>query len=121
MSVSLVFSGQVSFAQSAEGVWRTEPDHRGQTAHVVARPCGVALCGTIEKVFDKSGQSVQAPTIGTRVFWDMRGSGGVYAGRAYVPAFKKEYKAQMRLRGNQLTVSGCLGPVCKSQTWKRVR
>ncbi|WP_299742279.1 DUF2147 domain-containing protein [uncultured Tateyamaria sp.] len=104
-----------------EGVWLTPPDRKGQTAHVDAKKCGVAYCGTIVTVFAPSGEPISAATVGQRVFWDMIGSSDVYEGRAFVPAHNRNYNARMRVNGNRMTVSGCLGLVCQSQIWLRVR
>lgn len=106
---------------SPEGVWRTEPDAKGQVAHVQATQCGTAYCGTIIKVFAPDGDPVPAPTVGQRVFWDMTGQQGTYKGRAFVPAHNRSYDGKMEVDGNRMRVSGCLGPVCQSQTWQRVR
>ncbi|MEL6889155.1 MAG: DUF2147 domain-containing protein [Pseudomonadota bacterium] len=107
-------------AANPAGLWQTEPDRKGQIAHVRSARCGASYCGTIVKVFDTSGQSVAAPTVGQRVFWDMTGSGAEYEGRAYVPAHNRKYDARMQVRGNSMKVFGCLGPICQSQTWRRV-
>ena len=107
-------------AASPAGLWQTEPDRKGQIAHVRSARCGAGYCGTIVKVFDTSGQPVAAPTVGQRVFWDMTGSGAEYEGRAYVPAHNRKYDARMQVRGNSMKVFGCLGPICQSQTWRRV-
>lgn len=108
-------------AGTPEGVWLTEPDGKGQRAHVVSSRCGSNYCGTITHVFDRNGAPVSAPTVGQRVFWDMQASGDTFNGRAYVPAHRREYAARMKVNGNQMTVKGCLGPICQSQNWSRVR
>jgi uncharacterized protein (DUF2147 family) len=103
------------------GLWQTGPDRKDQVAHVTVEPCGGAICGTILRAYDKSGQQVTTPNIGKRGFWDLRPvAPGRYEGRAFVPAHNREYAAGMQLAGNRLTVRGCLGPVCMSQHWKRV-
>lgn len=107
-------------ASGVEGIWRTESDSRGQTALVTARPCGDAFCGAITSVLDPNGRPIQHPNIGRRVFWEMKPvATGTYQGKAYVPAFKKNFPAEMRLSGRNLVVRGCAGPVCKSQKWQR--
>lgn len=108
-------------AAGPEGLWRTEPDRKGQVAHVKSTRCGTAYCGTIVEVFSRDGQPVAAPTVGKRVFWDMTGQGGTFEGRAFVPAHNRTYDGRMTVSGNRMKVSGCLGPVCQSQTWQRVR
>ena len=109
-------------ADPAKGVWLTEADKKGQVAHVQVYSCGASLCGKIIKAFDSSGKQITTPNVGKRVFWDMASvGGGKYEGRAFVPAHNKEYAGVMNLKGNQLKVGGCLGPVCMSQKWKRVQ
>lgn len=107
-------------AAGPEGIWLTEPDRKGQVAHVKSSKCGPSYCGTIVKVFDAAGKPVAAPTLGQRVFWNMSGGGDTFKGRAYVPAHKRNYNAKIKLIGNRMKVSGCLGPVCQSQMWQRV-
>ena len=107
-------------AASPLGVWLTPADRNGQVAHIVAQQCGLYYCGTIARVFDQSGTQIAAPTVGQTVFWNMAADGDGYRGRAYVPAHKREYAAEMHVDGNRMTVSGCLGPICQSQVWQRV-
>ena len=103
------------------GTWLTQPDAKGQRAHVTARSCGPALCGTITKVFNSSGVAIDHPNVGQRVFWGVtQVAPGRYEGRAYVPAFQAEYPAEMTVAGGQMEVRGCLGPICKSQVWQRI-
>lgn len=112
----------VAHAEPAVGVWRTEPDQKGIVAHVNVFECGPALCGKIVRTFDSNGQEIAAASLGERVIRDARlTTQGVYKGRAWVPAHKREYRAKMALNGNTLNVRGCLGPVCMSQNWARVQ
>lgn len=118
--VSLALAAGAHAADPA-GVWKTPPDKFGQTAHIVASRCGQAYCGTITEVFDPQGRKIAGKNVGVRVFWDMMPSGDAYKGRAFVPAYGKVYTGRMAVRGNTMKVSGCLGGVCKGQTWTRVR
>lgn len=121
LATVLTFGASGLFAASPEGVWQTEPDRKGQIAHVKSTRCGTGYCGTIVKVFSASGTPVNAPTVGKRVFWDMTGTGATYTGQAFVPAHNRTYPGKMQVQGNRMKVSGCLGPVCQSQVWNRVR
>jgi len=115
-----LFAGAAS-AATPEGLWLTGPDRHGNVAHVKAVRCGQALCGTIVRAFNSAGQQIRSPNVGRRVFWDMTPAGsGTYKGRAYVPVMKRDYNAQMELRGNRMVVKGCAGPICMDQTWTRV-
>lgn len=114
------------FAVSAEaevalGTWLTQPDKKAQVAHVAVAKCGAALCGTIVRAYDKAGKQITTPNVGKRIFWDVKPTGkGDYAGRAWVPAFNREYPASMSVSGNRMVVKGCFGPACMSQKWTRV-
>lgn len=113
--------GGTASAEPALGTWLTEPDRKGQVAHVQVYECAKAICGKIIRTFNAAGQQIKHPNVGKRVFWNMTPEGdGTYEGRAYVPAHDREYAGELRLAGNRMTVRGCVGPVCQSQTWKRV-
>ncbi|MCR8826334.1 DUF2147 domain-containing protein [Pseudosulfitobacter koreensis] len=110
-----------SIAQASPvGTWKTEADKKGQTALVEAKPCGAGLCGTMVEVFDASGNQINHPNVGKRLFWDMVPSGDAYEGRAYVPALNLEVNGTLKINGDTMKVGGCAGPVCQSQTWRRV-
>ena len=42
-------SSTTVFADVVEGVWKSAPDVNGLVVHVRAKPCGPALCGTVER------------------------------------------------------------------------
>lgn len=111
----------LSAAGSAIGTWQTGPDKKGQVAHVKVTRCDHALCGRIVRAYDSQGHRITTENVGKRVFWDMTPVGdGKYRGRAWVPAYDREYAAKMKLNDDRLKVSGCLGPFCQSQIWARV-
>lgn len=105
------------------GTWATEPGDSGRTAHVEIVPCGATICGTLARAFDSAGRPLATDTLGRRMIWDMvpAGDGRYEGGRIWAPDRDKTYRARMRLSGDLLTVSGCVGPLCRSQTWRRVR
>ena len=114
--------GAPAYAASPEGIWLTQPDKKGGYAHIQAHVCGPALCGRVLRAFDASGKQITTPNVGKMVFWDMQPDAkGRYKGRAWVPAHNREYSGVMRVSGNTMKVSGCVGPVCQSQVWKRVK
>ncbi|WP_165978939.1 DUF2147 domain-containing protein [Antarcticimicrobium luteum] len=119
-----ICAGLIPMAVAADtplGTWLTPPDANGIVAHIEAQPCGAAACGVIARTYDSQGRPVQTPNLGVRVFWDMTPAGaGVWTGRAFVPAHNRSYTGTMKVRGNRMTVRGCLGPVCQSQVWARV-
>ena len=120
-AATLAFSAIPAQASDPVGLWRTQPDQKGQVANVRAEPCGGAICGTIVRVYDKGGGPIAAPTVGQRVFWDMRPEGEGFVGRAFVPAHQREYAGRISVNGDRMTVKGCLGPVCQSQVWTRLQ
>lgn len=122
LSVVFLSLGGAALAEPVKGMWVTEPDRKGQVAHVEVYDCGAsAVCGKIVRTFNQQGTEIVTENVGSRVFWDMLPKGqGQYEGRAYVPAHGRDYNAEMQLAGNRLTVEGCLGPVCMGQTWRRV-
>lgn len=114
--------GAVSaMADPVEGVWKTQVDD-GAYAHVTFAPCGAKLCGTISRTFNSSGEYKSA-NLGKKLVWDMqsRGGGSYKGGKIWQPSTDKVYSSKMSMNGNTLKVSGCFGPICKKQTWSRVK
>jgi len=127
MFKALVAAGLVALGAGAamadpvEGVWKTEVDD-GSYAHVTFAPCGAALCGVISRTFNNSGE-YQSANRGKPIVWDMQAEGnGKYGdGRIWQPSTDKVYRSKMELSGDVLRVAGCVGPICKKQTWTRVK
>lgn len=117
--VALGFAG-AAFADPAEGTWKTQVDD-GAYAHVKVAQCGAALCGTIARTFNDTGE-YESQNLGKKLVWDMQpAGGGAYKdGKVWQPSTGKTYRSKMALSGNTLKVSGCVGPICKNQTWSRV-
>ena len=63
-----------------------------------------------------------AQDTGRALVWDMvpAGGGAYKSGKIWDPGADKTYRSKMQLEGNMLKVSGCIGPICKSQSWKKV-
>ncbi|MFL4470712.1 DUF2147 domain-containing protein [Tateyamaria armeniaca] len=120
-ATALALGANAALAADPVGLWRTQPDQKGQVANVRAETCGSAICGTIVRVYDKAGAPVAAPTVGQKVFWDMVPKGSDFVGRAFVPAHQREYAGRISVQGDRMKVSGCLGPVCQSQVWTRLQ
>jgi len=111
-------------AASLLGTWAAEPDAKGQTGHIDITPCGNAVCGTIARVFDRSGNQVSTPSVGRRVLRDVRQTGPneYNSGKAYVPLLRAEFPVEIKLDGTRLQLRACNSTrICRSQTWKRVR
>ena len=110
-----------AFADPVEGVWQTQVDD-GAYAHITIAPCGDKMCGTISRTFNDSGEYNSANK-GKPIVWDMvaQGGGDYKNGKIWQPSTGKVYNSKMALSGNTLKVSGCVGPICKGQTWSRVQ
>lgn len=115
----LGFAG-AAIADPVEGTWKTQVDD-GAYAYVKVSPCGGALCGTIARTFNQTGE-YKSENLGKKLVWDMKpAGGGAYKdGQIWQPSTDKTFRSKMALSGNTLKVSGCVGPICKKQTWSRV-
>lgn len=120
LMAALVLAAGTAQADPVVGTWKTQVDD-GAYAHVQFAPCGAKLCGKIVRTFNSSGEYKSA-NIGKQLVWDMEasGSGSYKNGKIWQPSTDKVYKSKMSLSGNTLKVSGCVGPICKKQTWSRV-
>tara|TARA_R100000935_G_scaffold13574_2_gene27165 strand:- start:951 stop:1343 length:393 start_codon:yes stop_codon:yes gene_type:complete len=119
---SLGFAGVAMAADPAVGVWQTQPDD-GAYAHVKMGPCGAAVCGTIQRTFNASGE-YKSENIGKQLVIDMKPDGsGKYAGKVWRPSNNKIYIGKMTVAGNSLKLSGCVagGLLCSKQDWQRVK
>lgn len=103
------------------GIWKTERNKKGSYLYVDIQKCEDKICGVIVDAFDKNDQQVtDYPHLGKTMLWNMRpkgapnrwGKGGIWA-----PDTDKKYKSGMVLNGDKLKVSGCVGPICRKQTW----
>lgn len=118
----MAFAGAASAQDAAVGVWQTEVDD-GAFAHVRIAPCGNAVCGTIARTFNDSGE-YQSPNIGRQIVIDMVPvGGGDYEGSVWRPSNDKIYVGKMSVNGNALILRGCVagGLICASQGWARVQ
>lgn len=123
----LVFAGLMALSSAAAaepmlGIWATEPDPKGQVAHVSAHKCGADLCGLITQAFDHSGREIITPNVGKRLFWGVNAvSDGGYSGKAWLPSHNLVFNAKLQVLGDRMTVRGCIALICKSQVWTRVK
>ena len=109
-------------ADPALGTWQTQPDD-GAYAHINMTPCGAAVCGTIARTFNASGE-YQSPNLGKQIVINMQPDGsGKYAGKVWRPSNNKVYIGKMTVSGNALKLSGCVagGLICSKQTWNRIQ
>ncbi|MBB95652.1 MAG: imidazoleglycerol-phosphate dehydratase [Rhodobacteraceae bacterium] len=113
-------------ADPVEGTWRTAPGKSGGYLNVTIAACGAALCGTIAKAFDASGNASGGyEHLGRKLVWGMSAQGGdAYGGgKIWAPDTGKTYASKMQLKGSVLTVKGCVagGAICRGQEWSRVK
>ena len=122
LAAAAAFSAATAFADPVEGVWQTQPDNTGGFGHVKIAPCGAMICGILIRAFGADGQPRPSDRIGTQILWDMEAAGdGRYAGgKIFSPDLKNTYRSKMVLSGDRLKVSGCVGPICRGQTWARI-
>jgi uncharacterized protein (DUF2147 family) len=109
-----------AFADPVDGTWKTEVDD-GAYAYVKISACGDKICGVISQTFKAEGE-YQSENLGKLLVWDMvaAGDGSYGSGKIWQPSTDKIFKSKMVLSGDVLKVSGCVGPICKKQTWNRV-
>lgn len=110
-----------ALADPVEGVWKTQVDD-GAYAHIAMSACGAKICGVISRTFNSGGE-YSSPNIGKKLVWDMEpeGGGAYRNGKIWQPSKDKVYSSKMDQKGDMLYVKGCIGPICKKQTWSRVK
>lgn len=96
--------------------------------------CGDALCAELRWLWDVGVAGRRGlddenpdedlrdrPLIGISLFERFRPDGERWKGRIYNPEDGRTYRATLARRGaNALRLRGCLGPFCRSQTWRRL-
>jgi uncharacterized protein (DUF2147 family) len=120
-AAALCLAATAALADPVEGIWQTQVDD-GAYAYVKIAPCGAKICGTIARTFNSEGEYASA-NIGKQLVWDMvpEGDGKYGDGKIWQPSTDKVYRSKMDLSGDRLKVSGCVGPICKKQTWARIQ
>ena len=109
-------------AETVLGLWRTEPDAKGQTGNVRFRDCGNAYCGTIVAAQDPQGREIVTPNVGRQVISDLRPrGGGVYEGSVFVPVMGTSFPATLEVKGPVMTLQACNAVgLCREQRWRRL-
>lgn len=111
-----------AMADPVLGTWKTQAGDDGAYGHVELAPCSGKICGTLVKSFDAKGQAYSSEVIGKKIVWDMvpQGGGAYGKGKIWAPDRDKTYNSKMAMEGSQLSVSGCVIGICRSQVWTRV-
>ncbi|MEO1562696.1 MAG: DUF2147 domain-containing protein [Pseudomonadota bacterium] len=117
LASAIALAPAAAFADDVFGLWASEPNDEGGFIVVDIKACGSAICGTIVDARNGADNSI----VGEPIIWDMeaRGGGSYRGGTIWAPDTDKEYRSKMSLSGNNLSVSGCVGPICRSQNWTR--
>lgn len=120
MAVSLT-SG--ALAADATGLWQTQSGKNGSYLQVKISPCGANLCGTIEAAYGSDNKPISDfKNKGKQLIWDMKPDGADKwnGGKIWSPELDVTVSGKLALQGDKLVVSGCKGPICRSQDWTRV-
>lgn len=111
------------------GVWLIKDG----TGHVEIAPCGQSMCGAIVWGREGSGPSTDVKNpepslrsrqlIGLRILENFtRRENGWMNGRIYDPKTGNTYRSELAARADgTLGVKGCVGPICRTEIWRRVR
>lgn len=122
LSAALVLAGAASAqADPIAGLWASEVNKEGASLHVRIKPCGDAICGSVAKVLGHPDTSSE----GKQMIWGMKPEGkGVYSGgKVWAPDQDKTYRGKLLLKGNKLTMSGCIlgGVICRGTDFTRLK
>lgn len=112
-----------------DGLWMVESGN----GKVEVKDCGDGTpCGTLVWINKANGKSdvdinnsdpalKDRPLIGSAVFWGFKQKGDKWkSGQIYDAESGKTYKSKIKLNEEgELEVKGCVGPICKTQTWVR--
>jgi uncharacterized protein (DUF2147 family) len=124
-AIILVLVGATAAAPAdINGKWRN-PAH---SVIIRARPCGIAICGTVVWANDKAkadaAKGGNKQLVGMQLLQSFAPDGpNKWHGRVYVPDIDKTVSGTMELSSHTtLDVKGCAlgGIACKSQQWTRV-
>ena len=105
------------------GVWATEPNDEGNYLTVEMKPCGDRLCGYIVGAHDgQGGMDPDYAHLGKPMVTDMvpDGENAWDDGEIWDPSKDERYNSNMELKGDILTVEGCVLFICRGQDWTRV-
>jgi uncharacterized protein (DUF2147 family) len=110
-----------AFAQSVQGVWRTEPGDTGAYLHVRIAPCAGGdgtLCGEIIEAVGSARSDLAGRTIISNMAPD--GAGRWSGGTIWAPDDDRTYRSRMQLTSAGLKVEGCVAIICRGPTWTRL-
>ena len=113
---------------SIAGRWKTD-DGKGI---VVMTPCGAKMCGHIDRLLIKQPAGGQLDernpdkakrgrkVTGLRIYWDLAPHGDGWKGQGYSPEDGRYYKAHLSVKGDRMTMKGCVAVFCRTVTWTKI-
>ena len=115
-----------ALAGAADGVWKTLSNDEGGYLHVTVGPCeadAAKTCGVITKALRPDGENPNYEHLGKHIIRDMSPDGEAKwsGGTIWAPDDDKTYDSNMEVKGDVLTVEGCVMIFCRGQDWTRVR
>ncbi len=123
-AIAFLSIGTSAYAADATGVWQTQAGKNGDYLQVKIAPCGSNLCGTIDAAYGSDNKPVSGfKDTGMQLIWDMKPDGADKwsGGKLWSPELNVTVGGKLALQGDTLVVSGCKGPICRSQDWTRVK
>lgn len=128
LAAFIVVPASAAAAASLSGRWKTD-DGKGIVAMA---PCGARMCGRIAELLirepaggqrdernpDKAKRSRMVE--GLQIYWDLVPHGDGWKGEGYSPEDGRYYTAHLRVKGDKLTMKGCVSVFCRTVTWTRV-
>jgi len=130
LAAATISPARACAAEPVAGRWMTAE----KDAVVAIKPCGKAVCGTIDRFLvpppegldqrDINNPDTKLRTrklLGLAILSGFTADGDVWRGRIYDPKSGKSYRSIIRRKGpGVLEVKGCIGPFCQTQVWKKV-
>jgi uncharacterized protein (DUF2147 family) len=113
---------------AVSGRWKTDDGK----AIIAMMPCGTKMCGRVERLLIKQPAGGQLDernpdkakrgrqVAGLQIYWDLVPTDDGWKGPGYSPEDGRYYTAHIRVKGNKLTVKGCVAVFCKTVTWTRI-
>jgi uncharacterized protein (DUF2147 family) len=108
---------------SPMGVWATEKNDEGNYLTVEIKACDDKLCGYIVGAHEADGTpDANYAHLGKPMVTDMvvDGENEWSDGEIWDPSVDERYDSKMELKGDVLTVKGCVLFICRGQDWTRV-
>ena len=113
-------------AGAADGVWKTEVNEEGRYLLVTVAPCAsdpAKSCGTITRAMRPEGENPDYEHLGRLIIEGMvpDGAATFSDGTIWAPDDDKTYDSNMEVKGDVLTVEGCVLVFCRGQDWTRAQ